>query len=358
MRITASNIIRDINQLPRDREYCYVNPKNSGRITIESVQEPEGPIQFRRFDPKKGKLRDTAKIENISSAMIWRLANALVQDRPINVDRIFAGSYNTRSVLEALVAHTPSVFVCRPGRIEASNARKLVKPGHKHLIYLADRAHPSGKIELVEIDVEISEINSEAIFQKIDIAEASHAHIGETIENSRRHAQIQIALIFIGNQLGFKTWVAANDRSITYKDEPISQLPSVIDSLSSVKLLTGFQEAASAARLIDCVWFQNGRMMPAVLEIEHSTGVASGLTRMKRFFDLAPAIRDVRWAIVAPDEDRQKVMEHANREQFREMRVKFFPYSAVEELYALCDRRKPKGISDAFLDCFMEECVL
>jgi type II restriction enzyme len=125
-----------------------------------------------------------------------------------------------------------------------------------------------------------------------------------------------------------------------------------------VKLLTGFQEAASAARLIDCVWFQNGRMMPAVLEIEHSTGVASGLTRMKRFFDLAPAIRDVRWAIVAPDEDRQKVMEHANREQFREMRVKFFPYSAVEELYALCDRRKPKGISDAFLDCFMEECVL
>lgn len=97
--------------------------------------------------------------------------------------------------------------------------------------------------------------------------------------------------------------------------------------------------------------------MPAVMEVEHSTGVTSGLTRMKGFYDLGPALRDIRWVIIAPDDDRAKVLEQANRDQFREMRVKFFPYSAVEELYSLCQRRKPKGITDAFLDAFMEECV-
>ena len=97
--------------------------------------------------------------------------------------------------------------------------------------------------------------------------------------------------------------------------------------------------------------------MPAVMEIEHNTGVTSGLTRMKGFYDLGPPLRDIRWTIVAPDEDRQKVMDQANREQFRELQTKFLPYSAVEELYSLCDKRKPEGITDKFLDCFMEDCV-
>ena len=93
------------------------------------------------------------------------------------------------------------------------------------------------------------------------------------------------------------------------------------------------------------------------MEIEHSTGVASGMTRMKGFFDTGPMLRNIRWTVVAPDEDRNKVIEQANRNQFREMETKFFPYSAVEELYSLCDRRKPQGVTDEFLDCFMEECV-
>ncbi|HGV7266459.1 TPA: restriction endonuclease, partial [Escherichia coli] len=59
----------------------------------------------------------------------------------------------------------------------------------------------------------------------------------------------------------------------------------------------------------------------------------------------------------APDEYREKVIEFANRPQFRELDTKFFPYSAVEELYSLCERRKPQGITDKFLDSFMERCI-
>ena len=64
-----------------------------------------------------------------------------------------------------------------------------------------------------------------------------------------------------------------------------------------------------------------------------------------------------RWAVVASDEDRDKVMREANRPQFRDMKPMFFPYSAVEELYSLCQRRNLKGVNDDFLDCFMEPCV-
>lgn len=35
----------------------------------------------------------------------------------------------------------------------------------------------------------------------------------------------------------------------------------------------------------------------------------------------------------------------------------FFPYSAIEELYALCQRRKIRGVSKEFLDCYMEKTL-
>ncbi len=356
MRLTAQNIIRAINQLPRNREYQYINPRNSSLIKLETVQEPERPIQFRRYNPTKGEKLSSAKLENISSAMIWRLASAATPDRPINVDRLFSGSYNTRSVLEALVAHTSNFYVCRPGRIEHSNASKLVKAGHKHLIYVPETPHEVGKVVTMQIDIEISDVSVEAVYQDFSI-EVEKRSLDSSIQQQRRHAQIQIALILIGQQLGFRTWIAQNDRGISYKGQKIAEMTSVVDDLNQERLLSAYPDAVRAAKLIDCVWFKNGRLMPAVMEVEHSTGVTSGLTRMKGFFDLAPALANIRWTIVAPDEDRQKVLEQANREQFRSMNVKFFPYSAVEELYSLCDRRKPRGVTDEFLDCFMEDCI-
>ena len=92
------------------------------------------------------------------------------------------------------------------------------------------------------------------------------------------------------------------------------------------------------------------------MEIEHSTGVTSGLTRMKNFFDRFPPF-PTRYVIVAPDEYRNKVVQEANKPQFTNLNTKFFPYSAVEELYALCQKRKIKGVTEDFLDCYMEKIV-
>ena len=131
-------------------------------------------------------------------------------------------------------------------------------------------------------------------------------------------------------------------------------MDGVISDLKSEKLISNFDDAVRAAQLIDCVWFKNGKLMPAVIEIEQSTGVLSGLTRMQNFKTAIPAF-PTRWVIAAPDEDREKVIKAATREQFKNLDARYFPYSAIEELYSLCQRRKLKGIEDEFLDCFMEK---
>lgn len=74
---------------------------------------------------------------------------------------------------------------------------------------------------------------------------------------------------------------------------------------------------------------------------------------MKNLQDAMPPF-PTRYAVVAPDEDREKVIREAHRPQFHSLNVRYFPYSAVEELYALCLRRKLRGVTEEFLDCYME----
>jgi len=356
MRISAENIVRAIKRLPERREYEYINSRTPRKIAIHNVCDPEGPILFKRYDPSKERLADV-EVNTISPPMIWRVANAILPERPFNIDRILGASYNTRSVLESLIAHTPLFYSCMPGRIEMTSATKRTKPGHKHLIYLPEDPHENGVLGFKNIDMAVSEIAIDvAVYERISL-EAADPSENMSIEEKRRHAQIQIALVLIGQQLGFRTWVASNDRNIEYKGKRIAEFESVVDNLTSERVLSAYPDAANAARLIDCVWFKNGRAMPAVMEIEHSTGVTSGLSRMNKFYNTSPQLRDIRWTIVAPDNNRQKVINLANEEQFRGMEPKFFPYSAVEELFSLCSRRKPQGVTDQFLDCYMENCV-
>ena len=360
MRVTAHNLVRAINQLPRDRQYQYVSSSNHGRIVIHRVQEPDGPIEFRRFDQTKGRLLAGAAIENISRQMLWRMANSIWPNEPINVDRVFGGSYNTRSVLEALLAHTPDFYHCLPGRIEIINDSATVKRGHKHLIYLPDDPHENGVMRehLSSDDMAVLELPpSHVVYSDLRLGEESERP-DMTFDQNRRHAQMQIALVQIGQQLGLRTWVAANDRSIEYAGSRLGEMEEVVSDLRSENVLRSYPAAAQAGRLIDCIWFKNDRFMPAVMEIEHSTGVTSGLARMKRFHDEAPPLQGVDWTIVAPDETQHLVCQKANQEQYRQMDIKFLSYSAVEELFSLCTRRKPGRLNERLTNCFMEKCVV
>lgn len=352
-KLTASNIVNFINQLDRNQVYNYVYSGNKGLIKIVGVDFPEGPIRVKRWDTSKGKTESQAKEEFISTEMIWRIANAFNPRQPINFDRILGGSYNTRSVLEALLAHSPEFYFCYPGRIENKGGQTSIKHGHKHLMWRPDKPHQLGVMEKADTDIVISEMPALDAFYDSLVLPDNVSNKELDIDVQRRHAQIQIALYFIGRQLEYRTWIAQNDRGILYQDKRIGEYDGVISSLKDEKLMTSYDDAVRAALMIDCIWFKNGRLMPAVMEVEHSTGVTSGLSRMKNFKDKFPPF-PTRYVIVAPDEDRDKVLKEANKPQFRDLETKYFTYSAVEELYALCQRRNIKGVTEEFLDCFME----
>lgn len=356
---TAFNLVHAISCLPRNREYNYVNARTPGKIRIMDVSMPAGPITIRRWNPNKGETYASKKDESVSSEMIWRLANAISENEPVNVDRVFAGSYNTRSVLEALLAHTPEFYYCYPGRIMDVNGKSTIEQGHKHLLWIPHQPHPNG--ELVEKAVQnmaVSEIPSRTVvYDNLELPTSMTLNVAE-IDVIRRHTQIQIALYLIGLQLGYRTWIAQNDMGISYQGIPLLNHPGIIPSLSNDENVISSFHAENTAKLIDCIWFKNGRFMPAVMEVEHTTGVTSGLNRMLGLYNAIPALRDVRYVIVAPDEDRHLVVDRINQPQFRCLDARYFAYSAVEELYYMCHHRKIRGITQEFLDCYMEKvCV-
>lgn len=359
MRYTAYNLARSVSQLARNVNYNYINPRTPGLIHIENVGLPAGPIQIRRWNPRKGENRAEAKVESISSEMIWRVANAVNPGEPINLDRILGGSYNTRSVLETLMALTPEFYYCYPGRIKDVDGYSSIEHGHKHLIWLPDSPHEQGVLTEKQVpDMAVSEIPLQSVtYDNLILPDSMTLGGDMQIDVVRRHTQIQIALYLIGLQLGYRTWIAQNDRGIIYKDRPLIQQPGIISALGGESIISAFPGAESSARFIDCIWFQNHRFMPAVMEVEHTTGVTSGLTRMKGLQDVIPAFQ-TRYVIVAPDNDREKVVEEANRPQFRSLDARYFAYSSVEELYYICTHRNLHGVTQEFLDCYMERvCV-
>ena len=355
VQYTAYNLVRDIEALPRERNYNYIAKSNHCLIHLEDVIRPAGPIYIKRWNPDKEGSRSKADLETISKEMIWRVSNAVREGDVINIDRILGGSYNTRSVLEALLAHTPGFYYCYPGRIMDMGGTTSIEHGHKHLIYMPSRPHKLGV--LTELDVPnmaVSEIPMQSVtYDNLILPEGFSIGEGLDIEVIRRHTQIQIALYLIGLQLGYRTWIAQNDKGIIYKDKPLIEQPGIVQTLNNEGLISAFPGAEPSARFIDCIWFQNHRFMPAVMEVEHTTGVTSGLTRMKGLQDTIPAL-NTRYVIVAPDDDRHKVIDEANRPQFDSLDTRYFSYSAVEELYYICSHRKLRGVTQDFLDCYME----
>ena len=49
-KVTAYNIVRAINNLPKNVNYNYINPSTKGLIRIENVILPAGPIMIRRWN--------------------------------------------------------------------------------------------------------------------------------------------------------------------------------------------------------------------------------------------------------------------------------------------------------------------
>jgi type II restriction enzyme len=356
MILTAANIVKALGELPRDIFYEYFNDKTNSKLKITSAKYPEGPVKFERITYKNGKRSRSQN--SFSRNMIRRYASAFIPEIPINIDRVLSASYNSRSALESLLAHTPEFYFCHPGRIEISHSTTEIKSGHKHLVWLPDNPHPALQLETWDTDLIISELgSSDAYFRKAeyDATQATSTLSGEQL---RMHAQMQVALVDIGNSLKFKSYVAKNDQSIKVGNEILVKRTGVIPNLHREKLFQGFPEAANAAELIDCIWLKNGTKIPAIIEVEYTTGVKSGLTRMLNYKNLHLDLASTRYVIAAPDEQREKVLKDIHTEQFKPLKAKFLPFSGIHELYALHQSKRLDKIdsncSASVFDMFLE----
>ena len=166
-----------------------------------SATLPEGPINIARYNSVKGEKRSEAKEATISVQMLWRVANAIEVGVPINFDRVLGASYNTRSALEALLAHTSEFYWCLPGRIEILNSSSEIKRGHKHLLWKPDEPHENGILFKHDTELVVSELPSSSVVYE-SMTGSSQDGKPLDIEVDRRHLQVQIALLKIGYQLG------------------------------------------------------------------------------------------------------------------------------------------------------------
>lgn len=351
--LSAENVISSISHLKKNVDYNYINPKNSGMIHISRV-ESNGPIYIKRYNPLKGSTLNNAKEVSISKQMIKRYADAFEVGRPVNIDRILGASYSTRSALESLLAYTPEFYYCYPGRIYDNGVREIIEKGQKHLVWLPDEPHLEGCIVEKEVDTVISEIpQKQIIYDALYIPETLLVP-NINIEVQRRHIQIQIALYFIGLKLNYRIWIARNDKGVIYQGKRLCEFPGMVTSLNNEPIISAFTGALNSAMYIDCIWFKEDKWIPAIMEVEDTTGIKTGLDRLMVLRDCIPSI-ETRYIIVARDEEREKVIDIARKPMYQSLDVKYLPYSAVEELYWICTNRNIGGtVKDSFIDCFME----
>lgn len=351
---TANDICRAIAALDRNRYYGYLDQDNHGEIKIVSVKMPEGPIVIRR---RKAADKPFGEEVSMSSQMLWRTANALGSGIPINLDRVLGGSYNTRSVLESLLAHTPEIYTCLPGRIESIRGHEKIVRGHKHIILLEDAPHTAGVVTSVAIgdDCVISEVPSSGMMYDV-VPSVRKTKDPLDIEIRRRHSQIQVALAEIAKSLDMRTWLAVEDHGIKYDGRIITEYPFIVPDLRGERVISAYPEAIDVGKHIDCMYFNGG--LPFAFEVEHTTGVTSGLDRMLSFKNRGPNL-STHYVVVAPDEDRGLVMQRSQPEQFEDLNPLYFPYSQVEDLYSFIKRHggKLRGVKkEDFLLNFMEVC--
>jgi type II restriction enzyme len=352
-KLKTSDLVKAIAQLGMSKDYAYYS--GSTRIKIKDITGPEGPIKFIRWKSQESEFSGSRG--GISTNQLTTVASVFSgkPNYPIHFDRLFSGGGNSRSALETLLLHTPNFFVCYPERINPYTGGSEEKL--KHIMWCPDLQHALGKIEEKEYKQIISEVELGVNFDDIHISQGMLGDEFDSIEAKTVHTQMQVALIEIGNALSFQTWIAKNDRSIKVGNSQLGKLKGVIQSLDDVPILYNL-ESKKAGSLIDCIWFNKDfKHIPAIIEIEHSTGVTSGLTRMLKFRETLPAV-NTNFTIVAPNVLRNKVVSEANNLAFRDLKARFMSYSAVRELYGLIQRYSlTKFVDHHFVEPFMERIV-
>lgn len=308
-------------------------PAGKSVFMIVRVDSPEGPVTVKRKRCSDSTPWNAVPEVSISSQMLWRVVNALRTGLPIQIDRVVGASYNSRSVLEAMIACCSNFFMCRPKRMTLVGTQTTISENsHKYLIWRANETHEIGNIQWIDLDGYITEVPSKELYfdaQNLDPipATSDKSQLDPTIR--RLHSQMQVLLSHAANWMNMRSWVAVEDHGIITGGKNLLSYPFMVKELEQERVISNYPEAIKVAKHIDCIWFNGG--MPFVFEVEHTTGVTSGLTRMQRLHEKA-SHSATDYVIVAPDEDREKVLQKADAAQYDDLSLWYLSYSSLIEL--------------------------
>ena len=147
-------------------------------------------------------------------------------------------------------------------------------------------------------------------------------------DEDRTHTEVQGWLRDLGHSLGFKVWIAANDRGRSWgsgrlADGCLETLPSELENAPG----------AEAVRLIDVLWIESETgHVAAAFEVEHTTSIHSGIVRLLDLALGSPGTSTMRLFLVAPDDREEEVRAQLQRPAFRrvaDLELKYLPYGEL-----------------------------
>lgn len=170
--------------------------------------------------------------------------------------------------------------------------------------------------------------------RRLDVVREEAARLDKTQlaqgESERTHSEMQAWLRDIGMALGYRVWIAANNRGRLFEGAPLGKgcLDLLPDEIATAP-------GADAIRLIDVLWLErDNAQVAAAFEVEHSTSIYSGIVRM---LDLALSGSKFHAAaglfLVAPGNREKDVRAQIARPAFSrvaDLDISYLPYSELE----------------------------
>lgn len=246
LKLKAADLVNSIAQLGTTKAYEYYT--GATKIRITEVVQPEGPIHFVRWNSAASESsgsRSRVTVNQLASVAPVFEGRA---NYPIHFDRLFSAGGNSRSALETLLALTPHFFICYPQRTNPYTGRS--EDSLKHIMWCPDDEHPLGVIKKKPYEQVISEVELGVDFGKIQVTSRMLGKEFATIEAKKIHTQMQVALVEIGNSLGFHTWIARNDHSIPVGSSQLGKLPGVIQALDKAGILYTDESKRAASLMV------------------------------------------------------------------------------------------------------------
>ena len=166
MRLTIGHLLDLIDELPKGSEFEYVKPgKNKAKLIL--VDRTNNRVEMSRVVIETGV--ETSSFLNEDN--LQTIVDAVTENKPFSIDKIFNNGGNTRSVWESIIANTSEFYKCMVGR-------------NKNLVWIPTKKKQIGVISEMSI-ADIPESGNDAGLSSASVREEFSFFLSECVKSSR-----------------------------------------------------------------------------------------------------------------------------------------------------------------------------